>query len=356
MRQEGYNVIGGSAYGDRLELDRAFGQQAMRDVGMQTAAVHAFQSFDSAIAFVTGRPARYVFKLNGSGFMSHRNYVGELDDGRDILALLVRQHELWTSADDPDFVLMDHVSGVEVGVGAYFNGEAFLRPACIDWEHKRFFDNDLGELSGEMGTLVSYRNAEAIFDATLGRMAKLLSASNYVGYINLNTIVNEKGIWPLEFTSRFGYPGFAILQPLQKTSWSDLFRAMIARTPLRFDTHAGFSVGIALTLPPFPHRDRYEELSKGLPVFYRGNLSADDRAHLHFDEVELRDGQLFTSGFAGYLGIVTGQGRTVESAREKAYALARRVVVPNIRYRSDIGLRFITRDRTLLKQWGYWPA
>ena len=355
LRRDGYNVIGGSAYGDRLEQDRSFGQQVMREAGMQTAAVHDFRSFDDAIAFVRGRPGRYVFKLNGSQFMSHRNHVGELEDGRDICALLARQKELWTAAEAPDFVLMDHVTGVEVGVGAYFNGERFLQPACIDWEHKRFFDNDLGELTGEMGTLVSYRNAGPIFEATLAKMAPRLRDGGYVGYINLNTIVNAAGIWPLEFTCRFGYPGFAILQALHKEGWGDIFRRMIRRRGLRFATHPGFCVGVVLTLPPFPHRDRYEELSKGLPVLFRGEMSEADWNHIHFDEVELRDGQYLTSGFAGYLGIVTGRGGSVAAARQRAYNLARRVVVPNIRYRSDIGSRFLTRDRKLMQAWGFWP-
>jgi len=355
LRRDGYNVIGGSAFGDRLEADRSFGQACMREAGMQTAVVREFDDFRAAARFIENEPGRYVFKLNGSQFASGRNYVGELDDGADVKALLLREATLWKAPEKPSFVLMQHLVGVEVGVGAYFNGERFMDAVCIDWEHKRFFNGDLGELTGEMGTLVSYRGSRPLFEATLARMAGPLAASGYVGYINLNTIVNDGGIWPLEFTCRFGYPGFAILDALHAEGWDVLFARMIRRETA-FATDDGFAIGVVLTVPPFPYRERYAELSRGLPILFRGELSAAERRHLHFDEVELRDGQLVTSGMAGYIMVVTGCGADVEAARAAAYGLAGRVVIPNIRYRTDIGRRFIERDRAVMRRLGLWPG
>jgi phosphoribosylamine--glycine ligase len=171
LRRDGFNVIGGSGLGDRLENDREYGQSVLRELGLRTARTHQFSSFDDAIAFVEKTRRRYVFKLNGSEWASTRSYVGELENGQDMLGMLRGTQRSWPIGESPWFVLMEHLNGVEVGVGAFFDGESFLSPANLDWEHKRFFPGDIGENTGEMGTVVTYRGAERVFERSLSRVA-----------------------------------------------------------------------------------------------------------------------------------------------------------------------------------------
>ncbi len=350
LRREGFQVIGGCALGDRLEADREFGQQVLRGIGMHTARSYSFTDYGDATQFLRRSPGRYVLKFNGASSPRTRNYIGEMDDSADMLALLAMYRDHPIDAGSPDFVLMQHVQGVEVGVGAYFNGEAFLQPACIDFEHKRFFAGDLGELTGEMGTIVSYRDSQRLFVAVLAPLTGLLRDSGYCGYINVNLIANDDGLWPLEFTSRFGYPGFAICEALHLESWEQIFLRMLRRDGLQLATRAGFSCGVVLTVPPFPYRDGYQALSKGEPICLRPGTSEEDRSAIYFAEVAQVRGQLVTSGCTGYVGVATGAGATVEGACEIAYRRARQVVVPNLRYRADIGERVRMHDLEQLRQ------
>ena len=356
LRADGFQVIGGSAYGDRLENDRVYAQSVLAEVGLPTAGMREFDDAGTADTFLAANPGRYVLKFNGPGYAASDNYVGQLADGRDVRAVL--KAKLRRRGDAPtSFVIMDHLNGVEMGVGAYFDGEAFLSPPCLDWEHKRFFTGDMGELTGEMGTVVTFDRSRRFFELTLARMAPYLREHGYCGYINLNTIVNEGGIWPLEFSCRFTYPGFALLDALQETSWADLFRMMLNGGGARsFTARPGFCVAIVLTTPPFPYTVKQVPEPVGLPVLFHGPLTDEDRADLHYGEVGLDAGELVTSGLYGWTMVVTGVAPTIEGANDEACALAQRVFVPNLRYRRDIGDRLRRGEYARLERLGVLDA
>jgi phosphoribosylamine--glycine ligase len=341
LRADGFNVIGGSAFGDRLENDRAFAQDLLRQAGLRIAGHWEFADAPAAVEFLKKNARRYVLKFNGPE-AAIDNYVGRLADGSDVRAFLDRLSA--AKAISASLVLMEYIDGVEMGVGAYFDGERFLFPACLDWEHKRFFPGDLGELTGEMGTAVTYGRSRRFFENTLLPIEKILREKRHRGYVNINTIVNEGGIWPLEFTCRFGYPGFAILTPLQKTRWGDLLAAMTGRELRAFETLPGFCVGIVLTTPPFPYPRSQVNEPIGLPVVFEGELTDEERRNLHYCELGRENGALVTSGIYGWSMVATGTGDSIASAQVRANRLADRVLIPNVRYRRDIGARLIDGD------------
>lgn len=351
LRKRGYLVVGGSAYGDRLENDRAFGQQVLRQLGLPTARTWEFVNGHEAQVFIQANPARYVLKFSGTDHSSHDNYVGQRDDGEDVRAMLAARVAM---ADEAHmrFILMEHLTGVEVGVGAFFNGERFLKPSCLDWEHKRFFPGDLGELTGEMGTVATFDRSERLFELTLARVEPLLRQAGHVGWVNLNTIVNERGVWPLEFTCRFGYPGFAILEPLQNIEWSDLLHGLTSRELGSLPCRSGFSVGVVLSTPPFPYTRLEVPEPIGLPILLAEPLSATDAANIHLGEVGKAGNQLVTAGIYGWTSVVTGTGADIATAQADAYARIKKVAIPNARYRNDIGDCLIDSDYAALESWG----
>ena len=73
---------------------------------------------------------------------------------------------------------------------------------------------------------------------------------------------------------------------------------------------------------------------------------------VHLGEVKFVDGDWRLAGYSGYALVVTGAGQTVEEARKQVYQRVKNIMIPNMFYRTDIGVRWLT-DSDKLHTWGF---
>ncbi|MBI4669941.1 MAG: phosphoribosylamine--glycine ligase [Elusimicrobia bacterium] len=350
LRKEGKAVIGGSPYMDRLEMDREFGQQEMKAAGLLSLPSWNFMTFDDAIRFVRENPQRYVVKPDGSA-QSEKvlSFIGQEEDGLDIITILEHYKRGW-----PDkiksFQIQKFVSGVEVAVGAYFNGADFVRPVCINFEHKRLFNGDIGPTTGEMGTSMFWCEQSKLFEETLLKMKNRLAAAGYAGYFDINCIVNGRGVYPLECTSRFGIPTLSIQMEGISSPMGEFLRALANRQDYSLKVKKGFQIGVVVAVPPFPFEDVkvFNKYSDGSIVIFKRPV----KEGIWPGDVKAVGDVWRLCGTSGYVMVVTGSGPTMEDARKEVYGRLKNIIVPNMFYRTDIGERW-NRDGDLLHTWGY---
>lgn len=350
LRREGKLVVGPSEYSDKLEEDREFGQEEMARVGMLTLPNRNFFDYEEAISFLKEYPGRYVFKPSGSMLSQQKGilFVGHDESGSDLVEVLSHNKASW-ARKYKRFQLQKFVSGVEVAVGAFFNGNDFIFPININFEHKKLFPGDIGPNTTEMGTLMYWTNPNPIFRATLEKIKEPLAKSKYVGYIDINCIANSTAVYPLEFTARFGYPTTSIqlegiLSPIGELLWK-----LASGEAFDLRTKKGFQIGVVVAVPPFPYDDkRTSEIYRDLSIiFKKQNLEG-----VHLGDVKLVDGDWHLAGDSGYALIITGSGTTVHEARRMTYNRIDNIILQNKFYRTDIGLRW-NNDSDKLQSWGY---
>ncbi|OBX24779.1 phosphoribosylamine--glycine ligase [Gelidibacter algens] len=349
LRAAGKIVFGGSEYTDLLELDRNFGQKELQKHKIKTLPFKEFVSFQDAIAYVEKHPDAYVIKPSGeTQELKQLLFVGSDDEGLDVIRVLKAYDKSWGD-DFGNFQLQKKVKGVEISVAAFFNGKEFLKPINITFEHKKLFPKELGVSTGEMGSSMFWVNQSPIFDATLQKFEPSLAKQKFIGHIDINCIVNGNGIYPLEFTSRFGYPQIFIQRAGINEPIGELLYKVATGQNFKIATKKGFQVGAFMVVPPFPYDDKktFELFSKDAVVVFRKDL----KEGIHPMHLKKVNEEWLITGNTGIALLVTGTGITMRDAQKMMNNRISNVIVNNGYYRTDIGDRWF-EDSDRLWSWG----
>ncbi|MBU3935708.1 phosphoribosylamine--glycine ligase, partial [Patescibacteria group bacterium] len=180
------------------------------------------------------------------------------------------------------------------------------------------------------------------------KMKPALVESGYIGYIDLNCIVNGNGIYPLEFTSRFGYPTISIQQEAMISPIGEFLAGLARGENVDLKVKKGFQVGVRVVVPPYPFRDKktFSSYSKRATVVFK---KSDNLEGVHIEDLKIVKGEWVVTGNAGVTLIVVGTGLTMKEAQRQVYARIQNILIPNMYYRKDIGDRwFEERDKLMM--------
>ncbi len=349
LRAQGKLVFGGTDYTDRLEMDRNFGQEELKKHKINTLPFKEFHTFKEAIAYVEQNPNAYVIKPSGeTQELKQLLYVGNDDEGKDVVRILKAYEKSWGD-NFGTFQLQRKVKGVEISVSAFFNGTSFVSPVNITFEHKKLFPKELGVSTGEMGTSMFWSKDSPIFDRTLKKFEGTLANQKFYGHIDINCIVNGVGVYPLEFTSRFGFPQIFIQRDGLNEPISDVLYGVAAGTRKEVLVKKGFQVGAYIVVPPFPYDDNktFELFSKDAVVVFK----KDKTEGIHPMHVKKVNDEWLITGTIGIAVLVTGTGLTMRDAQKAMYNRISSVIINNGYYRTDIGDRWF-EDSDKLWSWG----
>jgi phosphoribosylamine--glycine ligase len=350
LRKKGKLVVGGSEYTDKLERDREFGQSEMKRIGMLILPHWDFSNFDELLKFIEENPGRYVFKPSEYVGSASKGllFLGKDEDGKDIHEI-IKSNKSTLEKRVKQFQLQKFAQGVEVAVGAFFNGNDFIYPINVNFEHKKLFPGDIGPYTGEMGTLMYWSQSNTIFRTTLEKMRDEIRKSGYIGYVDINCIANARGIYPLEFTCRFGYPHISIAMEGITSPIGEFLYQLTKGESFELKTKKGFQIGVCCAVPPFPYYDVEEmDIYKDLSIIFK----KPSMEGIRFADLKLIDGRWTIAGCSGYVMVVTGSGTTVDEARKQTYSRVENVLLQNMFYRTDIGLGWY-EDSDKLQTWGY---
>lgn len=335
LKKKGFKVFGGSAFADRLEQERDFGLSFMQSHGIKTPDTKVFRTFSDAVDWLKKQKGddTYVFKPNGEDLPCKLTYCGA--DNDDLISYL-RFVQRYFGGKIDDFVLQTFVEGPIVSTEFWVGPNGFIRPANHTVEVKKFLNDDIGPSTGCQGNIVWIAEDDDVTSLLEGIEEDIVK-EGYVGPIDLNAILSDKGPRGLEWTPRFGLDAMPTFLHLIEGDIGKLISDIVNGDVNEMGVYDAFAGGVRITIPPYPIEPTHdvkkvlqESPNMGVPI---RDLDEDST---YFYEVMVQDDELVHSPGTGVIGIVSDCDEKLEGLLDHPYDILESCRIPDKQYRTDL--------------------
>ena len=340
MIAAGVKVFGPTKDGARVEADKWFAKEIMRQQAIPTAEARSFTDPVAAEEYVRRRDEPCVVKAAGLAKGKGVTVCYRTGDAVDAIDQIMRKKVHGTAG--ARLVVEELLTGPECSILAFVDRNAIYMMETSQ-DHKPVDDGDTGPMTGGMG---AYSPAPVVTEDTLRAIERdiLVPAVDglvregvaYKGVLYAGLMLTTNGPKVLEFNCRFGDPE---TQPLMMRLRSDLLEVMLAvaegrleQVTLDWDPRPAVCVVAASGGYPGKYKT-------GLPI--TGIAQADAMRDVKVFQAGTRAGadgkQVVTDG--GRVLSVCALGDTIADAQRRAYEAMKHIHFDGMHYRRDIGHR-----------------
>jgi phosphoribosylamine--glycine ligase len=336
LTDAGIKVFGPSKEAARLEADKWFAKEIMRQQAVPTAEARSFTDADSAEEYVRTRGVGVVVKAAGLAKGKGVSVCHQVSEAIEAIDSIMRKKNFGQAGER--IVIEELLKGPECSVLAFVDRKNIyvMEPAQ---DHKPVNDGDTGPMTGGMG---AYSPTPVMTDALMSQVERDIlvpvldgltrEGIEYKGVLYAGLMLTTNGPKVLEFNCRFGDPE---TQPLMMRFRGDLLEVMLAVAEGRLDK-------VELNWDPRPALC-VVATSAGYPGPYEGGVvitgiaDADSMRDVKVFQAGTRmsNGQLVNDG--GRVLGVTALGDTVADAQKRAYQAMKLIQFEGMHYRRDIG-------------------
>ncbi len=338
LEKQGLKVFGPKSAAAQLEGDKSFAKRLMLRYRIPTAQFEVFDDYERAIRFLTGRRPPVVIKASGLAGGKGVEIARSFEQAQQVLSGYMREDRL--GAAGRTVVIEEYLTGEEVSIIGLCDGKR-VRFMIPSQDHKRLLDNDEGPNTGGMGAYapvpvvkeeVFRQIVERVFEPLLKCFAQ--EGIDYRGAIYAGLMLTDDGPKVLEFNCRLGDPEAQVILPLFEGDFAEVCRqcaeASLDEASGDYLRSALWALCVVVASQGYP--GRYE---KGLPI--SGEVDDGENLLVFHAGTRMENGRLVTSG--GRVLAVTGLGRSLPEARQRAYYGVGRIHFSGMQYRHDIGFR-----------------